>query len=257
MTPEECNIWLEWVRITSIPLKRLRPDNTPVDIASACFVTYQDRRFLLTVSHAVELGSSDWVIEVGYDNNRGTEFYRGARFNYPGEINRRTGESSMADFTFAEVSADLESTFHLLTPFGSMSVKRQRHVFDLEAAGNPDIDELYAFTGEIRPRLDSFGLVTQPVIYPGLRYVENTGPFHMFRLPVSHPGHDDFAGCSGAPIVDTKRNLVGLVSHGSIESNAIYGIALSRYKFAVDFYCKNIQPHKSPTNVFPHEIFES
>lgn len=243
MTPEECNKWLEWVRITSIPLKRLRPDNTPVDIASGCFVTYQqDRRFILTVSHAVELGSSDWVIELGYDNNRGAEFYRVAQFYYPGEINRRTGENAEADFSFAEVPADLESTFHLLTPFGSMSAKRQRHVFDLEAAGNPDADELYAFTGEIRPRLDSFGLVTQPVIYPGLRYVESADPFHLFRLPVSHPGHDHFGGCSGTPIVDSNRNLVGLVSGGNIENNVIFGIALCRYKFAVDFYCKNIRP---------------
>ncbi|MDN5943211.1 MAG: hypothetical protein L0H94_15135 [Nitrospira sp.] len=242
MTPEECDRWLDWVRITGIPLKRLGPGNTPVDIASGCFVAYQDRRFILTVSHAVELGSSDWVIELGYDDKRGTEIYRVARFCYPGEINQRTGESSVADFTFAEIPVDLESTFHLLTPFGSMSVKRQRHVFDLEAAGNPDINELYAFTGEIHPRPGSSGLVTQPVIYPGLRYVESTGPVHFFRLPVSHPGHDDFRGCSGAPIVDSKRNLVSLVSGGNIESNVILGIALSRYKIAVDFYCKNIRP---------------
>ncbi|MEC4889223.1 MAG: hypothetical protein RI101_04110 [Nitrospira sp.] len=242
MTPDECNKWLEWVRVTSIPLKRIGPDNTPIDIASGCFVTCQDRRFILTVSHAVELGSSDWVIELGYDNTRGAEFYQGARFCYPGEINRRTGESAGADFAFAEVPADLESAFHLLTPFGLMSAKRQRHVFDLESAGNPDVDELYAFTGEIYPRLDSSGLTTQPVIYPGLRYVESAGAYHMFRLPVPHPGHDDFGGCSGAPIVDTKGNLVSLVSGGIIEKNVILGIALSRYKFAVEFYCKNIRP---------------
>ncbi len=242
MTPDECNKWLDWVPITSIPLKRIGPDNTPVDMASGCFVNCQNRRFILTVSHAVELGSSDWVIELGYDNTKGTEFYRVARFYYLGEISRGAGEIADADFAFAEVLADLESTFHLLTPFGPMSPKRQRHVFDLEVTGTPHVDELYAFNGEIRPRPDSSGLVTQPVIYPGLRYIESSGCYHVFRLPVPHPGHDDFTGCSGAPIVDTKGNLVGLVSGGNIESNVIFGVALSRYKFAVEFYCENICP---------------
>lgn len=242
MTPDECNKWLDWVRITSIPLKRIGPDNTPIDMASGCFVNYQNRRFILTVSHAVELGSSDWVIELGHDNTKGTEFYRGVRFYYPGEISRGAGGIADADFTFAEVPADLESTFHLMTPFGPMSAKRQRHVFELEVARNPHVDELYAFTGEIHPRPDSSGLVTQPVIYPGLRYIESTGPYHVFKLPVPHPGHDDFMGCSGAPIIDTKGNLVGLVSGGNIENNVILGVALSSYKSAVEFYCKTVRP---------------
>ncbi|MDP3089166.1 MAG: hypothetical protein Q8N04_00680 [Nitrospira sp.] len=242
MTADEDNEWLQWVKLSSVPLKQLGHDDIPIGMASGCFVTYQGRKFILTASHAVKLNSSGWVIELGPDNRRGTEFYRVARFYYLSGINRESGQIVEVDFTFAEIPADLESTFYLLTPFGAMSARQSRHVFDLEAVRNPDIGERYAFTGEIKPSTGSSGLVTQPVIYPGLRYVENTGSYHRFILPVPHPGHDDFRGCSGASIVDTKRNLVGLVSGGIIDSNSILGIALSGCKWAVDFYCKDIRP---------------
>ncbi len=243
MTPDELNKWLKWVHITSIPLKRLGPGGSPIGIASGCLVNYQGRRFILTVAHAVSLGSSDWVIELGNDEERGAEFYQGVRFIYPGEMNRRTGEIADVDYTFAEVPIDLESTFQHLIPFGPKSEKQRRHVFDLATVGEPNANEIYAFSGEIHPEMHaSVGLVTEPTVYPGLLYIKNGSPFYQFRLPVPHPGDDFFRGCSGAPIVDTNRRLVALVSSGSKPENVIYGIALSRYRFALDFYCNKIRP---------------
>ena len=244
MTPDERDKWLEWVPITSIPLKRLRPDKSPFGFASGCLVNYQGRRFILTVAHAVMRGSSDWVIELGYDEERReTEIYWPACFLYLGEMKRGTNEVAEVDYTWAEVPHNLESTFQLLTPFGPMSEKRCRHVFDLATVGEPDANELYAFSGEIHPEIhESLGLVTEPVLYPGLRYIKSDGPFYQFRLPVTHPGHESFWGCSGAPIVDTNRRLVALVSSGDIPENVIYGIALSRYRSALDFYCNEIRP---------------
>ena len=241
MTPDEQTNWLEWVLITSIPLKRLGPDDSPIGIASGCLVNYRGRRFILTVAHAVKLGSSDWVIEIGNDEEHGTAIYRPACFLYLGEMKRGTGEISDVDYTYAEVATDLESTFQHLTPLGPKSEKRCRHVFDLAAVGDPDPKEMYAFSGEIHPEMhDSLALVTQPTVYPGLRYIKRDGPFYQFKLPVLHPGHDFFHGCSGAPIVDTHGRLVALVSNGDIPENVIYGIALSRYRFALDFYCNEI-----------------
>ena len=82
----------------------------------------------------------------------------------------------------------------------------------------------------------------EPAVYPGLRYIKSEGPFFEFMLPVSHPGHDAFRGCSGAPIVDTKRRLVAIVSYGDYEKDTIYGVSLARYKFALDFYCDGLKP---------------
>lgn len=48
--------WLQWVQVTSVPLRRLDVGDIPVGIASACLIDYQGRRFLLSVQHAVDMG---------------------------------------------------------------------------------------------------------------------------------------------------------------------------------------------------------
>ena len=243
MTPDEQTKWLEWVLITSIPLKQLGSNDSPIGIASGCLVNYRGRRFILTVAHAVKLGSSDWVIQIGDDKEYGTAIYRPACFLYLSEMKRGTGEISNIDYTYAEVATDLNPTFQHLTPLGPKSEKRCRHIFDLAAVSDPDTKEIYAFSGEILPEMHgSLALVTQQTVYPGLRYIKSDGSFYQFKLPVPHPGHDLFQGCSGAPIVDTNGRLVALVSKGDISENVIYGIALPRYTSALDFYCNEIRP---------------
>src|SRR3546814_16654161 len=59
------------------------------------------------------------------------------------------------------------------------------------------------------------------VVYPGLRYERTEGGYHVFQLPVQHPGHDALQGCSGAPILDMERRVVGLVCSGSIDRKSV------------------------------------
>ena len=66
------------------------------------------------------------------------------------------------------------------------------------------------------------------VVYPGLAYSHTEDDIHHFRLPVPHPGHGAFEGCSGAPIVDLNRKVVTLVVGGNTEKNTIQGIAIQR-----------------------------
>lgn len=243
MTHEERQEWLEWLQITSIPLRRIAPNESPTGIASGCLVNYRNRRFILTVSHAVKLGSADWVIDLGYDEKNGTDTYRPTCFLYLGGMKRGNVEIVDMDYCYAEVPIDLESVFQLMTPLGPKSGKIHRHIFDIATVTEPDTNELFGFSGEIHPELHgTHALVTTSTVYPGLRYTKSNGAFHEFKLPVPHPGHDFFHGCSGAPIVDTKRRLVALVSRGNEVESVIYGIALSRYKFALDFYCNDIRP---------------
>lgn len=243
MTPNERQRWLDWILITSIPLRRIGANDIPIGTASGCLVNYRDRRFILTASHVVKLGSSDWVIELGRDEKKGTEIFRPACFLYLGEMRRGTGEITDADFCYAEVPTDLDPTFRHLTPIGPKSEKRLRHIFDLSAVGKPDANEVYGFSGNIHPELHgTHALVTEATVYPGLRFDKSDGPFYDFKLPVTHPGDDFFEGCSGAPIVDIRGRLVALVSGGDKAESIIHGIALSRYKFAIDFYCNDIRP---------------
>lgn len=243
MEAQERRKWLEWVLLTSIPLRRYAPDETPIGVASGCLVDYRDRRFILTAAHAVGLGSSDWAIELGYVDGRGTEFYRPFSFSYLAEMTRGIAAINEIDYCYAEVSVDVEPTFEHRTPLGPQSKRLPRHVFDFSEITEPDRGELYAFSGQVHPELHGrIAIVTEPTVYPGLCYRGSDGPFLEFTLPVEHPGHDAFRGCSGAPIVDTKRRLVGIISHGDDETDAVYGVSLTRYKFAFDFHCDEIRP---------------
>ena len=243
MKQEERQKWLQWVLLTSIPLRRYAPDETPVGLASGCLVDYRCRRFILAAAHAVKLGSSDWAIELGYVDGKGTEFFRPSSFLYLAEMTRGIAAINEIDYCYAEVPVDIEPTFQHRTPLGPKSEKLPRHIFDLSMVTAPDTNELFAFSGQVHPELhENIALVTEPTVYPGLRYTKSEGPFFEFMLPVTHPGHDSFRGCSGAPIVDTKRRLVAIVSYGDDEKNTIYGVALASYKFALDFYCDEIRP---------------
>jgi hypothetical protein len=66
------------------------------------------------------------------------------------------------------------------------------------------------------------------VVYPGLQYSHSEQEMHYFKLPVEHPGHEAFHGCSGSPIVDLNRNVVALVVGGDLAINTVRGVAINR-----------------------------
>jgi hypothetical protein len=228
--------WLEWVLITSIPLRRLDDEDIPIGMASGCLVDYAGRRFLLSVHHAVQMGQARWAVDLGAEPGKGQAVYYLPTFNYVGELNSASRELNMIDFCFVEVAPDLVSIFQNATPRG-ISDERARHVFDADLTITPSANQLYAFAGEVKHEMHGvYAVVAAMNVYPGLKFLRSEGEYHVFSLPVPHPGHEAFQGCSGAPIVDQDRNVVALVCSGDSESNTIWGVSLARYKFALDFF---------------------
>ena len=231
--------WLHWVKLTSVPLRRLDASDVPIDMASSCLIDYRGRRFLLSVQHAVDMGSRDWIIDLGYDPAKGTEFYRPRSFNYVAEMTRGSGVIKGIDFCYTEVPGDLVSIYQQVTPRG-ISDEHPRHVFHTDLTATPSPNQIFAFAGEVKPEFHGPSTVaTEMHIFPGLRFVRTEGEFHIFKLPVPHPGHEQFQGCSGAPIVDMNKTVVALVCDGDMPTNTIRGVSLARYKFAFDFLCSS------------------
>lgn len=229
--------WLQWVVVTSIPLRHIDELGNPIGIASACLVISRGRKFILSARHAVKPESKGWAIELGYDSERGTEMYWPKSFSYMAEMKKGLGILDDVDFCFAEVAADLESTYAYRTPH-SVSDVRPRHIFGIEEFVEPSPTAIYAFAGEVKPEMhgpNSFA--TEMNVYPNLRFLRSEGAFHVFKLPVDHPGHKSFQGCSGAPIVDMERRVVALVSSGDETEGIIRGVAISRAVTALSWYC--------------------
>lgn len=229
--------WLEWVLITSVPLRRLNEAEVPIGIASGCLIDYAERRFLISVQHAVDRGSEGWVIDLGYEPGKGTAIYRPRSFNYVAEMVRGSGVLREIDFCYTEVPTDVVSMYQNATPHG-VSDERPRHFFQTNLTATPDPKGIFAFSGQVKPELHgSTAITTEMNVYPELRFLRTEGEFHVFKLPVPHPGHEQFKGCSGAPIVDMQQEVVALVCSGDPTTNTIKGVSLARYKFAFDFLC--------------------
>jgi len=229
--------WLQWMLVTSVPLRHLDEGGRPLGVASGCMVVCRGRKFLLSACHAVQPDSKGWAIELDHDPRQGTEMYWPKTFLYMAEMQKGSGVLDHVDFCFAEVAADLQPIYAHRTPH-SVSDVRPRHIFEIEKFAEPTQAGVFAFSGQVKPEMHGpDAMATEMNVYPGLRFVRSEGPNHIFQLPVDHPGHDSFRGCSGAPIVDMDRRVVALVSSGDMESGAITGVAISRAITALNWYC--------------------
>ena len=159
------------------------------------------------------------------------------------EFTLGSGEMKNIDYAYTEIPVDIQPLYQLLTPKGPASEKLERHIFTEQDISEPSTDSVYAFSGQVFPEIHGdVAFVTQPTVYPGLKYVSSEGPFHIFKLPVDHPGYEAFSGCSGAPIVDIDEKVVALVCKGCEEDNTIYGVNLTRYRFSLELYCNETNP---------------
>ncbi len=234
---KQARAWLEWVVSTSQPMRRLDGSKSPIDLTSSCLIDFRNHRFLLTVQHSVKLDSNDWFLDVGYDVERGPEIYQPRGFHYIAALSRSAGDVRIIDFCYCELPRDFNSSFQERTP-RMTGVERVRHVFETDLAAMPSIDQVYSFAGEIQPEQHASNVfLTELHGYSGLKYLRSENEFHIFQLPVSHPGHEYFKGCSGAPIVDMNKQVVALVCSGDEAENTIRGVSLSKLRPALDFYC--------------------
>lgn len=227
--------WLHWVLTTSVPLMRLDESGNVIGQASGTLVDFEGGRFVLSVAHAVPKETRGWAIEIGLDPSKGTEVYHVHAFVYPAEFTRSTATFRELDLCVARISTDVEPRYEYRTPHGLFD-KRPRHVFKAEDIANPDAHSIYAFSGRVRSEqhgADTF--VSEMTVYPGLKFSQTVAEIHEFGLPVPHPGHEAFRGCSGAPLVSRDRKIVSLVTSGCQEKNVIRGIAVDRCIPALKF----------------------
>jgi hypothetical protein len=223
-------IWLEFVQSSGVPLRELDENGNPCSIGAGCLIDIKGRRFLLTVFHVTKR-SSKWVVQIKYDDKVDkVEVCLPGLFNYLGDFDQNKKAIREVEFAFVEVPSDLECVFQHINDLGQCFVERPRAIFVENDVVDPNPLEIYGFAGDVKPYLLDSGksLVTEHQTYPGLKYDRIEGDFHCFKLPVSHPGHESFKGCSGSPILDKNRKLVGLVNHGCIEKNEIYGVNLAK-----------------------------
>ena len=233
---EQTMQWLHFVSLTSIPLYKLDENELPCSLASGCLANIGGRKLILSVSHAT--GKGHWVAEMRFDpEQQKTLVHHFGDVWSVVHLDQNTSMSEQLDFSFTEVPPDFFSVMQDRNPTGKVIAERPRHEFETTLQDLPDASEIYAFTGRVRPaKLDETTFWSEPTVYPGLKYLHTDGHYHVFKLPVPHPGHEAFNGCSGAPIVDRNGIVVALVCSGDIATATIAAVSMQRIASAIQRY---------------------
>ncbi len=235
----QTRLWL-----SSVQLVRVDTKDDPTGIASGALVDYRGKRLLLTAEHATR-DQARWAIQVRYVPGNGTELYGLGAMNFLKSVSMTTKKVKTVDLAYVSVPHNIRPVRQEIDP-ASATIKRERpitiHTPSLtdvpSGAGN------YGFCGmvlaEVEEHPDRTFFGGEIRIYPGLKFVRTEEDFHYFALPFAHPGHEHFQGCSGAPVLDEKGGLVGLVSGGDISTNEIWVLSLHTYRAAIDILVGNV-----------------
>lgn len=242
--------WKESIVCASVPLWKYNEQNIPICNASGCIIDYEGSRFLLSIAHS-SVAKTVWNFEIlsavknQYNNEWETVFQPInmnflTEFTFLPDINDFT-EQKMVDFTYRKIPQSHKS-YHVIHRFEDGKViGAYRTIFKPNFDFKPSSNKKYGFYGNIKfDGVEGRRIVFQHRLESELKYIGIEDNHHVFLLPHEYGGHNNYLGCSGAPIIDEDGNLVSLVSFGKKETNTIHGIDISRYKSALDIEAKSL-----------------
>lgn len=231
--------------LSSVPLVRLNDQSLPTGFASGCLINYYGKRLLLTVYHATG-DQKNWAIQLRYVPGKGTETYQLGAMHFLAKGSLSEPKLQNVDYSYVEVPLticayrqEIEMPANVVKSETPIAV----HTSSLEDIPNPN--ENFGFCGMVMPTSEHHSSQTylggELRVYSRLSFLRTENDYHVFSLPFSHPGHEHFEGCSGAPILSNTGTLVALVCKGSEKTNEIWGISVKAYKTPIDFLVGNVK----------------
>lgn len=245
------NPWKESIVRSSVPLWKYDEKNIPICNASGCLIDYAGSRFLLSIAHS-SVANSIWNFEIisavkKLESNDWETIFQPVQMNFLTEftflpdLNNFT-EPKIVDFTYKKIPKTY-SSYHVLSRFADgRTIGCYRTVFKPNFDLKPSYEKKYGFYGNVKfDGVEGRRIIFQHRLESELKYEGMKDNHHVFRLPHAYGGHNNYLGCSGAPIIDEDGNLISLVSFGEKDSNTIHGVDISKYKSALDIETKNIK----------------
>lgn len=225
-------------------------------LASGVIVQYKNRFFICTAEHFTNKEGYSVGIFTGRRKGQESEIVELGEFSY---IEAYNFEETPDAEDLIEVLGNPKSGEFLDLAFKEISrpenLVQDEREFNLNSIGKitvaaggkilPIIDDDYeiskeevcSFYGRIRPKFEDGILHFQEALYWNLP-VTNIND-HFFELDLGEPVRDftRFRGCSGAPIIDTRGRVIGLVTHGHKDPNksSIFGYRLDKLKNWIEY----------------------
>ena len=220
----------------------------PVAFGSGFIIRYLGRRFFVSVSHVTDHEGLTTFLETNLPlDERGPilqtisgicyfDILTVDKNNLPGDFEKflKKGKRKRLDISFAEVTYDIP----LLQPemdFGIFALPYSKKIeLDMDHIAIPEQGERYGFYGKIRPRYSGNVLTMTPTLKHSLKYHRSNSDFHIFLSPEIIKTPEDYAGCSGAPILDSQQRLVAVPCIVVTPSKIIYGFPIYKCKELID-----------------------
>jgi hypothetical protein len=243
--------WFDQLEHSSVALRILDDEGKLVTSASCCLVEYKRKCFILSVAHplfsqkqqSTPIHKTAWQIELKFVPGTGTLVYPINSMEFLCRLNYHNLRIDDVDFCFAQIPSDLvvySQQFDDATGEILSEIPKTTHKPSFNEV--PCVGEIYGFAGQtqlsvekhplIEPKFDLwFSIIT---VVDDLRYIRDQDDYHVFKLGSNHPGHEKFHGCSGAPIINHKGEVVALVCSGDVTQNLIYGVSLKMYRAAIE-----------------------
>jgi hypothetical protein len=223
----------------------------PVAFGSGFTINYLDRTFFISVSHVTDRKGLTTFLEtnIPFDPNDGPilktvdgicniDLLNTAGVQTPEELEEllKSGKRKRLDISFAEFIPNGIPLLQQETDFGSFKVPFcEKLTLEMSHIAVPDKEERYGFYGQIRPQYSGINLKMTPTLKHSLKYHGIKDDFYIFVSPETIRTKKSFAGCSGAPILDSQQRLVAIACAVATPSRFIYGFPIQKCKQLLDY----------------------
>lgn len=241
----------ELMVLSSIQIYQTLPgDDKAIGFGSGFFADYRDRHFFISVAHVTEKGDLDNYLETNiYDKDQRAWIWKkiggfcyfslidGIGVTAPEDLIQllENEDSQRLDICFAEVKPDIKFIQPAMDFMAFQVPKAEKITLDLNCTAFPDGNERYGFYGKVRHDPGPRVLKSQPTLKHSLDFHRADDDFYIFLAPEIIVDEYDYKGCSGAPVLDSQGQLVGVASAVRPNTKMIYAFSIQKCKELIDY----------------------
>jgi len=244
--------FLEYVLRTTIPVRIIDKNNSKInlDIGSGFFLEYRGKKFFITVEHISKTDGVYAIVTGNTINKNDAELIRFEKLNIPKKVFLNNEESVEKLF---EILHDKELSKNLKSEdIASIQLTNIPNCIQRELKFNNDSalescskivikstldyilskNDVFGFSGRILMYGTDDKFTDQIIVNMEHEFSHNG--WEIFKLDKPIERKEDFQGCSGAPILNKKKDLVGVVLRGNEGEQELLALSVKKLKLILD-----------------------
>ncbi len=221
--------------LSTVPLVEVDDAFNPIRPCSGCVVQYRGLKLVLTVQHSTG-NEGNWAAVERYAPESGLRLYQLGALHFL--LSARIGDEEVmpVDLAFVRVPDEFAPVWQHITPLHGIEAELPRTVIQTSLSEPAKSGIIYGFAGIAHVERTTSELFGDAVCENELTLVAEAedDDWYHFALNHSHPGDNEYEGCSGAPLLDADGRLVALLAGPSAFRDCIRATPLARYRSALD-----------------------